>query len=46
MFEEKLYNFPPPDDLIVVLDCTLDELYNGCKKTVNYNRAKLNDDFS
>lgn len=46
MFEDKLYNFPPPDDLNVILDCTLDELYNGCKKSVSYNRAKLNDDFS
>jgi len=35
---------PPPPTLEVVVDCTLNELYNGCSKTVTYNRTVLNHD--
>jgi len=30
--------------LTVTVDCTLNELYNGCSKTVQYRRIDLNKD--
>ena len=30
-----------PEDLVVTLQCTLSELYNGCSKTVTYKRKVL-----
>lgn len=32
---------PAPADIVVVLECTLHELYNGCLKKVQYNRSVL-----
>lgn len=33
-----------PEDLIIQISCTLSELYNGCSKTVEYHRRRLNPD--
>lgn len=34
--------FPPkPNDLVVNCECTLEELYEGCMKKVNYERNVL-----
>jgi len=33
-----------PDDLVVMVPCTLKELYNGCAKKVTYEREVLNKD--
>ena len=35
-----------PSDLIIQVYCTLEELYNGCQKTLTYNRSILNADNS
>ena len=35
-----------PSDLLIEVPCTLAELYNGCKKTLAYNRSHLNADNS
>jgi len=34
----------PPEDLVVPVECTLEELYNGCSKEVFYARRVLNQD--
>ena len=31
-----------PDDLKVVVDCTLNELYCGCSKVITYTKQALN----
>ncbi|CAD8052917.1 unnamed protein product [Paramecium primaurelia] len=35
---------PGPQDLEIQVECTLHELYNGCAKTVSYQRQILNKD--
>lgn len=35
---------PPPPNLEVQVDCTLNELYNGCSKDIKYLRTILNND--
>lgn len=35
---------PRPQDLELTVACTLSELYNGCIKTIEYDRQVLNDD--
>lgn len=40
-------NMPPeavPEDIVIELHCTLEELYNGCMKTVTYSARKVNSD--
>lgn len=45
-------SFPPgrkmteefPMDLVIEVQCTLEELYNGCQKTLTYTRSLLNAD--
>lgn len=32
------------EDLVIPVLCTLEELYNGCQKTIGYNRSHLNAD--
>jgi len=34
----------PPPTLEVTVECTLNELYNGCSKKVTYKRNILNKD--
>lgn len=34
----------PPSPLEVVVECTLNEIYNGCSKRVTYKRTVLNKD--
>ena len=31
-------------DIVIELECTLEELYNGCVKNVKYNRKKVSSD--
>jgi len=33
-----------PKELTVTVDCTLNELYNGCSKEIEYSRIELNKD--
>jgi DnaJ-class molecular chaperone len=33
-----------PENLVVELECTLEELYNGCIKKLSYERRVLNSD--
>lgn len=42
--ESKRQEVPPKkavDDLVIELQCTLRELYNGCMKTISYKKEKL-----
>jgi DnaJ-class molecular chaperone len=34
-------HLPPPKDIVITLECTLIEFYNGCMKKVTYERKKL-----
>ena len=40
--EEK--NEKKAKDIVIELECTLEELYNGCVKNVKYNRKKVSSD--
>lgn len=33
-----------PDNVEIQLECTLEQLYNGCTKTLQYSAFMLNDD--
>ena len=35
---------PPLQNIVISLPCTLEELYNGCIKTITYNKSTLNYD--
>ncbi|KRX10344.1 HSP40/DnaJ peptide-binding [Pseudocohnilembus persalinus] len=41
---DKYLGVLPPQDLHVEVPCTLNELYNGCKKQVSYKKTVLNGD--
>ena len=34
----------PPENIVLAVECSLEELYNGCKKAITYTRRKLNQD--
>ena len=35
---------PPPQDIVITLDCTLHEFYNGCLKKIEFEREILSHD--
>jgi DnaJ-class molecular chaperone len=38
-FDAKMYEtIADPSDCVVNVECTLKELYNGCKKVIKYER--------
>lgn len=41
---QNVREVPPLEDIIVDLECTLEELYNGCIKKVTYQKNGLNGD--
>ena len=42
--EETLTLPPAPKDIVISLDCTLYEFFNGCMKTISFDREKLQHD--
>jgi len=41
---QQNFDLPAPEELNVSVVCTLKELYEGCTKTINYDRVVLNAD--